>query len=39
VLVLKHGRIDLDLPVEADRPRQPDDRRLLALERQVLAAV
>jgi sulfonate transport system ATP-binding protein len=39
VLVLKHGRIDLDLPVAADRPRQPDDRRLLALERRVLVAV
>jgi sulfonate transport system ATP-binding protein len=39
VLVLKHGRIALDLPVEADRPRRPDDRRLLALERRVLAAV
>jgi sulfonate transport system ATP-binding protein len=39
VLVLKHGRITLDLPVAARRPRQPGDRRLLELEHRVLAAV
>ena len=39
VLVLKEGRIALDLPVDAARPRQPDDNRVLQLERRVLAAV
>jgi sulfonate transport system ATP-binding protein len=39
VLVLKDGRLALDLPVEAGRPRQADDPRVLALERRVLAAV
>jgi sulfonate transport system ATP-binding protein len=39
VLVLKDGGLALDLPVEAGRPRQADDPRVLALERRVLAAV
>jgi sulfonate transport system ATP-binding protein len=39
VLVLKDGRLALDLPVEAGRPRQADDPCVLALERRVLAAV
>jgi sulfonate transport system ATP-binding protein len=39
VLVLKDGGLALDLPVEAARPRQADDPRVLALERRVLAAV
>jgi sulfonate transport system ATP-binding protein len=39
VLVLKEGRVALDLPVEAGRPRQPDDPRLLRLERRILAEV
>ena len=39
VLVLKDGRIALDATVEARRPRAADDPRVLALERQVLAAV
>ena len=39
VLVLKDGRIALDVAVEARRPRVPDDPRVLALERRVLAAV
>jgi sulfonate transport system ATP-binding protein len=39
VLVLKDGGLALDLPVEAGRPRQVDDTRVLALERRVLAAV
>lgn len=39
VLVLKDGRIALDEPVAARRPRRPDDPELLALERRVLAAV
>ncbi|MGD9511438.1 MAG: ABC transporter ATP-binding protein [Geminicoccaceae bacterium] len=39
VLVLRDGRIELDLPVEARRPRQPDDPALLRLERQILAEV
>jgi sulfonate transport system ATP-binding protein len=39
VLVLKDGRITLDVAVEARRPRQADDPRVLSLERQVLAAV
>jgi sulfonate transport system ATP-binding protein len=39
VLVLKDGRIALDAAVAARRPRAADDPRLLALERQVLAAV
>ncbi|MFL5332976.1 MAG: ATP-binding cassette domain-containing protein [Geminicoccaceae bacterium] len=39
VLVLKEGRVALDLPVEVRRPRRSDDPRLLALERRVLDAV
>ena len=39
VLVLKEGRIALDLAVDARRPRQNDDPRVLALERRVLGAV
>ncbi|HEX6016299.1 MAG TPA: hypothetical protein VFY87_31740, partial [Geminicoccaceae bacterium] len=39
VLVLKDGGLALDLPVEAGRPRQADDARVLELERRVLAAV
>jgi sulfonate transport system ATP-binding protein len=39
VLVLRDGRIELDLPVEARRPRQPDDPVVLRLERQILAEV
>ena len=39
VLVLKAGRLALDLPVEARRPRRSDDPRLLALARRVLDAV
>jgi len=39
VLVLKEGRIAVDLPVDAHRPRQADDPRILQLERRVLAAV
>jgi hypothetical protein len=39
VLVLKEGRIVLDQPVTARRPRRPDDPELLTLERRVLAAV
>ena len=39
VLVLRDGRFSLDLPVEARRPRQPDDPAVLRLERQVLAEV
>ena len=39
VLVLREGRVAVDLPVEAPRPRQPDDPRVLKLERHVLAAV
>ena len=39
VLVLKDGRVTLDVPVEARRPRLSDNPRLLALERRVLAAV
>jgi sulfonate transport system ATP-binding protein len=39
VLVLRDGRIELDLPVDAPRPRQPDDPALLRLERQILAEV
>lgn len=39
VLVLKEGRIAVDLPVDAHRPRQPDDPHVLQLERRVLAAV
>ena len=30
---------ELDLPVEARRPRQPDDPAVLRLERQILAEV
>ena len=39
VLVLKGGRIAIDLPVDARRPREADDPRVLELERRVLAAV
>ena len=39
VLVLKEGRIALDLAVDAKRPRENDDPRVLALERRVLNAV
>jgi sulfonate transport system ATP-binding protein len=39
VLVLKDGGVALDEPVEVPRPRRPDDPRLLALQRRVLAAV
>ena len=39
VLVLKAGRIAVDVPVDARRPRQADDPRVLQLERRVLAAV
>ena len=39
VLVLKEGRIAVDLAVDARRPRQADDPRVLQLERRVLAAV
>ena len=39
VLVLKDGRIAVDLAVDARRPRQTDDPRVLQLERRVLAAV
>ena len=37
--VLKEGRIAVDLAVDARRPRQADDPRVLQLERRVLAAV
>jgi sulfonate transport system ATP-binding protein len=39
VLVLKEGRIALDLPVDAKWPRENDDPRVLALRRRVLDAV
>ena len=39
VIVLKDGGIAFDEPVEVARPRRPDDPRLLAMERAVLAAV
>ena len=39
VLVLKGGRMALDVQVDARRPRRSDDPRLLALERRVLDAV
>jgi sulfonate transport system ATP-binding protein len=39
VLVLKEGRIALDLVVDVRRPRESDDPRVLQLERRVLAAV
>lgn len=39
VLVLKDGGVALDAMVDAHRPRQPDDPRVLHLERRVLAAV
>ena len=39
VLVLKEGRIAVDLPVGARRPRHTDDPRVLQIERRVLAAV
>jgi sulfonate transport system ATP-binding protein len=39
VLVLKDGRIALDLSVNVRRPREPNDPRVLQLERCVLAEV
>ena len=39
VLVLKEGRIALDLAVDAKRPRENDDPRVLALRRRILDAV
>jgi sulfonate transport system ATP-binding protein len=39
VLVLKEGRIALDLVVDVRRPRESDDPRVLQLDRRVLAAV
>jgi sulfonate transport system ATP-binding protein len=39
VLVLKGGQIALDLSVDVRRPREPDDPRVLQLERRVLAQV
>jgi sulfonate transport system ATP-binding protein len=39
VLVLREGRVALDLAVDAKRPRENDDPRVLALRRRVLEAV
>jgi sulfonate transport system ATP-binding protein len=39
VLVLREGRFVLDVEVEAPRPRELGERRLVELERRVLAAV
>ena len=37
VLLLRHGRIGLDLPVAAARPRRTDNPTLAALRRRLLA--
>ena len=39
VLVLREGRFVLDIEVDAPRPRELGERRLVELERRILAAV
>ncbi len=36
ILLLRHGRVGLDLPVEAARPRRQDDQTLATLRRRLL---